>query len=157
MLILSGHYDPDIAERLEVSRTTINRWKNHNPAFIATLNQLRQERLERISDKIRILDTKALEKIGEHIEAGNLSAVLGWLRISKGLAVDDKVGSAELEDVALEVARNYAEIESARIDAEKAPYSNFGWIDQDTFESPIDRKKRFFEAKFSEFRDEYGI
>ena len=42
-LILLGQTDQSLAEAIGVARQTINKWKNQNPLFKATLNSQRQE------------------------------------------------------------------------------------------------------------------
>lgn len=45
-LLLLGKTEKSVAEELEIARETVNRWRNHNPSFIAALGE-RQEILGR--------------------------------------------------------------------------------------------------------------
>ncbi|MDP9359623.1 MAG: hypothetical protein M3R02_30910 [Chloroflexota bacterium] len=60
-LLVSGTSDRETAAAVRVSRQTVCGWRNHHPAFIATLNARRLETWGASSDRLRALLPKALD------------------------------------------------------------------------------------------------
>ncbi len=63
--LVSGMTDAETAEAVGVSRQSVNAWRNHDPAFIASLNARRAEVWGHSVDRLRALVPKALTVI-EH-------------------------------------------------------------------------------------------
>ncbi|HZZ42793.1 MAG TPA: hypothetical protein VFE58_07635 [Tepidisphaeraceae bacterium] len=54
-LLLEGYPDAHVAAQVGVTRESVNRWRNHHPAFIAHLNRQRQLRLASAADRYHAL------------------------------------------------------------------------------------------------------
>ncbi len=81
-LILQGLTDEEVALRVGVTRQTVNKWKNKNPAFIAELNQRRKEVHDAAKDKLIRLASKAVDTLEQEIEAGNWKVALEILKMA---------------------------------------------------------------------------
>ena len=85
-LLVSGKTLTDAAEVLGVTRETVSTWTNHNPVFIAALNQRRGELWESQVETLRGLLPRALAVLAAAMEGDNpLPAALAVLK-SCGLA-----------------------------------------------------------------------
>jgi len=62
-LILAGQRDGAVAESIGVHRTTVTRWRNSHPGFIAALNSCRQENFKAASERLQSLSSKAIEAL----------------------------------------------------------------------------------------------
>jgi len=69
------------ADAAGVHRVTVTRWARHHPGFEAELNRRRQERAERIADRIGEISTAALDVLGEAINDGDTETALACLRL----------------------------------------------------------------------------
>ncbi len=74
------------ADAAGVHRTTVTRWANHHPAFIAQRNRLQAEAAATAAAEAatvrRRITTAALETIEAEIAAGNADAAFRWLKVS---------------------------------------------------------------------------
>lgn len=68
-LILLGLSESEIAEKIGVSRQTINNWRNNEPDFIAELNLRREEIWSKSIDKFRQLSSQAIRIIADDLES----------------------------------------------------------------------------------------
>lgn len=66
--IISGLTDAETAEKVGVTRETVNTWKNQNPYFKAELNKHRNSILMTLQDKQRELVTKAYKVLDKHLD-----------------------------------------------------------------------------------------
>ena len=66
-LLLSGADDADVAARLEVHRTTVVRWRIHNPYFQAALHKRREEVWRGARDATRLVLPAALETMRDQL------------------------------------------------------------------------------------------
>jgi hypothetical protein len=64
-LLLQGKNDGEVAEAVGVTRQTVNTWKNHDAAFIATLNTRRKDLWEAQASRLRGLVGKAVDVLEE--------------------------------------------------------------------------------------------
>lgn len=67
-LIISGKTDTEVAEKIGVSRETVNQWKNKNHDFIAELNKIRNSIQKTIKDRQTAIVLKAYEVLEKHID-----------------------------------------------------------------------------------------
>jgi hypothetical protein len=61
--LLAGKSDGETAKQIGVTRQTVNEWKNHNPAFIASLNARRLELWEAHAQRLRGLVGAAVDAL----------------------------------------------------------------------------------------------
>lgn len=71
-LLVSGSTDAAVAERVGVYRTTVTRWRLHDPYFRAALNQRREEVWREAGDSARALLPTALTALQEQLADGDL-------------------------------------------------------------------------------------
>src|SRR5688500_320517 len=88
-LVFAGETDGEVAEQIQVSRQTVNEWRNHHPAFRAAYNRLLQETADQFRHRIIALRGKALNVLEDNLEQGNLSAAISLLRIISGVRLTD--------------------------------------------------------------------
>ena len=69
-LLVTGLNDRAAAERLGLSRETVTRWRNYDPAFQATLNERRAALWTCAADGIRAAVPLALETVREQLDIG---------------------------------------------------------------------------------------
>ena len=62
-LILAGQRDGAVAESIGVHRTTVTRWRNSHPGFIATLNGRRQENFKAATERLQALSLTAIDAL----------------------------------------------------------------------------------------------
>jgi DNA-binding CsgD family transcriptional regulator len=67
-LILTGATDQAIADAVGVTRQTVNTWRNHNPEFIAALNQRRAVIWEGSIERLRGLAGAAIDALADALE-----------------------------------------------------------------------------------------
>jgi hypothetical protein len=68
-LLILGLLDADVAEKVGVSRQTVNQWRNQDSLFVALLNYRRQEIWNSQVDKLRRLISKAIDVLAEELES----------------------------------------------------------------------------------------
>ena len=67
-LILTGQTDQAIADAVGVTRQTVNGWRNHNPEFMAVLNQRRATIWEGHTERLRGLATGAIDTLADALD-----------------------------------------------------------------------------------------
>ena len=102
-LILQGLTDREVAQRVGVTRQTVNEWRNHNARFIAELNRRRKMIHEAALNRLIGLALKALETVEKELEGGNWKLAVQVLKMSgldfsRGL----KIGSVSESEIELE-------------------------------------------------------
>lgn len=65
--LIAGATDARAADAAGVTRQTVNGWRNHNPAFIAALNDRRQAIWQGHADRVRGLVGMALDVLAEDL------------------------------------------------------------------------------------------
>jgi|GEM_PF-2428422 len=80
LLLMTGATDAVVAEQVGVSRMTVNRWKNLNPAFRLALESARRQAFERMRDRLRGLAEKAVAVIEGHLAENSLPAAIAVLK-----------------------------------------------------------------------------
>src|SRR5262249_19472976 len=81
-LIVAGKTYQATAETLGVSRATVSGWANHNAAFAAEVNRLRQELWGSLVDRLRGLAPRAVEILEAALETEEaVSVALSVLKI----------------------------------------------------------------------------
>ena len=66
-LIVTGYSDREVAEKVGVNRSTVTRWRNYHPAFIAELNIQREALWGSAKVRIRSLLPEAVDPVAEAI------------------------------------------------------------------------------------------
>ena len=64
-LIIAGESDNEIAEKIGKSRSTVNVWRHHNPLFMATLNDRRQQMWGGQLSRLNTLASEAVDVLRE--------------------------------------------------------------------------------------------
>ena len=64
-LILAGKSDNEVAEKIGKSRSTVNVWRHHNPLFMATLNDRRQQMWGGQLSRLNTLASEAVDVLQE--------------------------------------------------------------------------------------------
>jgi len=98
MLIASGMAIQDVAEELDVHRSTVWRWRQLE-TFQAYLNSLRREAKLDALDRLLSLQAKALETVRRVMEEGNDSSALNAARYVLEQAEEVQVASADPRDI----------------------------------------------------------
>ena len=80
-VLLTGGTHRAAAEAAGVARTTVTEWVNHRGVFRSELERRRYERAGEVNDRVCSLVTRSLGVVEEHVDAGNLRAALGVLRL----------------------------------------------------------------------------
>ncbi|MFL5330719.1 MAG: hypothetical protein ACJ8C4_17605 [Gemmataceae bacterium] len=121
--LASGKIDSDVAKELNLSRTTVWRWRTYDPDFQAALNARRQEIWAASGDKLRALTTQALAVIEETFKdptnPGRLKAAIELLRLTRpeGLA---PTGPTDPEQIVRERTQAIREHSPDRMDLRDA-------------------------------------
>ena len=68
-IILAGESDEEVANKIGVSRQTVNNWRNHDPDFIAQLNLRRQEIWDNNLDRMRQIALSAIDIIASNLDS----------------------------------------------------------------------------------------
>lgn len=66
--LIRGATVKDAAAEAGVSRQAVSGWKNHDPAFIALLNQRRHDVWSQVEDQLRSIHIKALDVISRELD-----------------------------------------------------------------------------------------
>jgi hypothetical protein len=102
--LVEGASDREIAREYQISRSTVARWRQFHPAFVAELNRRRERTLDAAADRLRQMTTRALLIIEERMSATDrpdlqLRAAVGLLRML-GLGVRaGQTGPLSAEDL----------------------------------------------------------
>lgn len=68
-LLIVGKNDREVAEAINVNRSTVTEWRNHDPLFIAELNRRRKELWNAQKTKIASLFKKSVEVLEKGLES----------------------------------------------------------------------------------------
>ena len=66
-LLVTGSSDKEVADKVGVDRSTVTRWRNYHPAFIAELNVQREALWGTAKEKLRSLMPEAVDVVAEAI------------------------------------------------------------------------------------------
>ena len=80
-VLLTGGTHREAAEAAGVARTTVTEWVNHRSEFCRELERRRWQRAEQVNDRVGALTTRSLDVVEQHLDAGDLRAALGVLRL----------------------------------------------------------------------------
>ena len=113
-LILQGSTDNEVAKSIEVSRQTVNDWKNNNIFFIAELNRRRNEIWNSQLEQFRNMVARALAVLEEDLQEENerrlrQSAAIHILK-SVGLYGIDLTPTGAIDPEGVERAKAYAKL-----------------------------------------------
>lgn len=67
-LLLAGKNDSEVAEAIGKSRSTVNIWRNHDPLFMATLNDRRQQMWGGHLSRLNTLAAEAVDVLQEGLQ-----------------------------------------------------------------------------------------
>ena len=79
--LLTGAPHREAAEAAGVARTTVTEWVNHRGEFRSELERRRRERAAEVNDRVGAAVGQALRVVTEHLDADDLRAALGLLRL----------------------------------------------------------------------------
>jgi transposase-like protein len=79
--LLTGATHREAAEAAGVARTTVTEWVNQQGEFGSELERRRRERAAEVNDRVGAAIGQALRVVKEHLDAGDLRAALGLLRL----------------------------------------------------------------------------
>ena len=78
-LVLAGQSDQAVAQEVGVHRVTVNRWRNHHPAFIAQMNRERLAAQDAARERLTALMDRAIDHLFKAFEDdSNTAAGLSW-------------------------------------------------------------------------------
>ena len=109
-LMLLGQTDASISSQLNVSRTTVWRWRNSEEA-VALLSAHRNRVLERISDRVSSMADKAIDVVESVLcdpEAGSM------LKMKAAAMVLDRAGITERNAIEMHKDNRRSETERAK-------------------------------------------
>ena len=108
-LLVAGHSDREVADRVGVARETVNRWRNRNPHVMAELSRRRQDAWREVRDRLRALAGQAVDVLRDGLLANDTRAAVTLL---KGLGVlqtmGPPTGPTTAEDALAHLARRAA-------------------------------------------------
>ena len=81
-LLDQGSTHAEVADAVTVDRTTITRWANSHPAFVAELNRRKSERAELSRIRIAEVTDRALKALIEAIDGGDTRTAVEWLKLT---------------------------------------------------------------------------
>jgi len=141
-LLVEGKRDAEVAAEVGVCRLTIIRWRLHNPAFQAALNQKRRQLWDEAGDRLSALLPDALSALGKQLadERRSLSAAVAVLRLS-GLS---RLASQPCPTQADEILDALIDARAAEIDREAMRSLSLGDRNAEIAEP---RRRRQREAK----------
>jgi hypothetical protein len=79
--LLTGATHREAAEAAGVARTTVTEWANHQGEFRSELKRRRRERAAEVNDRVGAAIDQSLRVVTDHLDAGDLRAALGVLRL----------------------------------------------------------------------------
>ncbi len=79
-LLVQGLSDREVAEKVNVSRETVTRWRNENPHFQAELNRKRKEIWGAAQSRLRALVMDAVQTLENEVKEGNWRASVEVLK-----------------------------------------------------------------------------
>ena len=148
-LLMEGKTDQEISLTLGVTRPTVTTWRNRNPFFRALLNQMKRERIFAIQDKQQELLSKALDVIDAALQDGDVHVAMAvWKQV---IPEDEnlKVLYTDPNNVAIQIAQEYANKEADRRDA--FVKKEYRYLDR------ADNEKEFFDQAVEMLEKEYGL
>lgn len=83
-LLLKGKTDTEVAIAVRVGRDTVNRWRNHNPDFIAALNEQSSQLDEDLTVRLSRLYFWSLEVIESALTKADVAAALAVMQAFTG-------------------------------------------------------------------------
>ncbi len=168
-LILVGENDSKIAEVIGKSRSTVNIWRNHEPLFIATLNERRQQIRSRHLNRLNDLVPQALNVIEGGLQDSDIKVcILSAVHILKAAGVYGATVPGSQKTDPAEIAADHEIKEKARknrLDMDKDPSTRqayweqlltaYAEIPQEALDTLDDRGLRQLVLDLVEARDNY--
>jgi hypothetical protein len=115
--LLTGATHREAAEAAGVARTTVTEWVNHRGGFRSELERRRRERAAEVNDRVGAAVGQALRVVTDHLDAGDLRAALGLLRLVPPEALYQPPSAAqdprEREDVGAILRARLAKFEAS--------------------------------------------
>ena len=128
-VLLTGGTHRAAAEAAGVARTTVTEWVNHRGVFRSELERRRYERAGEVNDRVCSLVTRSLGVVEEHIDAGDLRAALGVLRLVPTEALyqppTPPPTAEQGEDIKALLLAKLARLETATPSCGQSPRSEF--------------------------------
>ena len=145
-LILAGKTDGDVAQAIGKSRSTVNVWRNHNPLFIATLNDRRQQIWSGQLNRLNTLATAAVDALQDGLHDTDikvrLTAAVHILKATGAYGADTPdTKKTDPAEVAADI--HLQEKEWDRL----APLGSLTWSGEEEYETRAEQQRRFFGAE----------
>lgn len=114
-LLVQGLADREVAEKVNVARETVTRWRNENAVFQAELNRKRQEIWGAAANKLKCLVTQAVDVLETELQSGNLKAAIEVLKaVGMHGNISEPSGATDPEIIQLNQAEAWARNELAK-------------------------------------------
>lgn len=109
-LLVEGASDREVARTFGISRTTVARWRQFHPAFVAELNRRRDSTLDAAADRLRRVTRHAVDVLEQYLDDTNrpelrLRAAIGLLRMLGIGTRASRVGAISADDIIDDAAR----------------------------------------------------
>ena len=91
-LLIIGKSDREVSESVNVNRSTVNQWQNHNPFFVAELNRRRKSVWGSGEERLRSLVSSAVDVLEEDLNSEDLNSEDLKLRQSSAIHILKSVG-----------------------------------------------------------------
>ncbi len=93
-LLVTGSSDKEVSEKVGVDRSTVTRWRNYHPAFIAELNAQREAVWGMAKEKLRSLMPEVVDVVAEAIrDKENPDRVKLALELLKAVKMSESVSN----------------------------------------------------------------
>jgi transposase len=113
-LIVSGKNDSEVAKTLNVTRQTVNKWKNKEHRFVAELNYQRKEVWDSHVDYLRSLLPKAVEILVKELNSEDLKISKDAARFILSKIILMPTGKVIPAEVEMEMLENASKADPAR-------------------------------------------
>ena len=143
-LIVAGKTDTQVAEAIGKTRSTVNIWRNHDPLFIATLNDRRQQIWGSQLNRLHTLAAEAVDALQDGLHDTDIKVRLtAAVHILKATGVYGATPHGTLETDPAQIAADIHVKEKER--GSIVPLGSFSWSGNELeFDTRAEQQRRFF-------------
>ena len=143
-LILAGQNDSAVAETIGKSRSTVNVWRNHDPLFIATLNDRRQQIWGNQLNRLNTLAAQAVDALQDGLHDTDIKVRLAAaVHILKATGVYGATPRGTQETDPAELAADLHTKEKERDSL--VSLGSFSWNSNERkYDTRAEQQRRFF-------------
>ena len=145
-LILAGKTDTEVAQTIGKSRSTVNIWRNHDPLFIATLNDRRQQVWDGQLNRLNTLAAEAVDALQDGLHDTDIKVRLAAaVHILKATGVYGTTapGTQHTDPAEVAAAREVQEKERER----RAGHEHWDWSSKEMEYRSRPTQESYFFAK----------